>query len=133
MVQTINQTKASQVKAAGFILCGFSVALGAFAAHALESEISERYLNVFETGVKYQFYHGLALLILGAIYNEKLKWTYRLWLWGNIIFSVSLYFLSLNELMGENLKKLGAITPIGGLLMITGWILGALYFLRKKE
>lgn len=128
---TTNKQQSHIWKAAGFLLCGFSVGLGAFAAHALENTLSPRYLQVFETGVRYQFYHGLALLLL-AFVAPQLKWVLRLLFFGTLIFSVSLYFLSMNEIWGSQLKILGAITPFGGTLMLAGWTLGAYYFLRNK-
>ncbi len=108
--------------AIGFILLG--IILGAFGAHALKERISSERLVSFETGVRYQMYHGLALLALAA-FNEKwqlqLRWSYRLILLGTVLFSFSIYGLALQELTGWSLRFLGPITPLGGLLLIAAW------------
>jgi len=110
-----------------FLLCasisGFlSVALGAFAAHGLKQRLDEYSLSVFQTGVSYQFYHSLALGLLGLV---MLQMTHSLFktsgiafLFGICVFSGSLYILAIS---GQ--KWLGAITPFGGLAFLVGWIL----------
>ena len=104
------------------ILGGTAVAAGAFASHALRDQLSERLLGVFETGVRYQMYHALALLgvvllIRGAeetsIWLIAAGWAF---ITGVLIFSGSLYALSLSQI-----KFLGAITPLGGLALMVGW------------
>lgn len=106
----------------GSIIAALGVAVGAFGAHALKAilEANNR-LETFETGVKYQFYHALALIILGLIMQ---KFDHRLFVWsgysylaGIIIFSGSLYILSIS-----GVGKWGAVTPIGGLAFILGWL-----------
>lgn len=123
--------------ATGALFIGASVALGALAAHALEKSISLHYLEVFKTAAQYQMYSGLGLLVLG-LWKESpagKKIAVNFIIYGTLIFSVSLYVLALNELWGEGLKKLGMITPVGGVLMITGWLWLAWEFLKnnKKE
>lgn len=114
-----------------------AVILGALGAHALKSKISPEQLQSFETGVKYQMYHAILLLIL-AILIDKYAYKYLTWsansiTIGIVLFSVSIYFLSTKSLFGiENLKFLGPITPIGGLFLIAGWIFIAIAFLTKK-
>lgn len=105
----------------------FSVALGAFAAHSLKGTISDYALSIFETSVRYQFYHVFALLIVGVLYKEfpgkLLQWSGRLFIAGIILFSGSLYILTVIKafvLPGYN--WVGAITPFGGLCFIIGWI-----------
>lgn len=97
------------------------VLLGAFGAHALKSQLSPEMLQVYKTGVEYQFYHALGLLIIGLIgfhINSKwVSWSGILFIAGIILFSGSLYSLSISEI-----KILGAITPIGGLSFVAGWI-----------
>ncbi|MEK3723280.1 DUF423 domain-containing protein [Paenibacillus sp. FSL H8-0034] len=100
-----------------------SVILGAFGAHALKKKISAEMSAVYQTGVQYQIAHGLALLGLGIISNgivkSQLVYTAGWFLFaGIILFSGSLYVLSMT-----GIKKLGAITPIGGLAFIVGWLL----------
>ena len=99
-----------------------AVAFGAFGAHALKGilETNGR-LDVFETAVKYQFYHAFAILLAGVL-SEKLKghWTRRAtfcFFSGVVVFSGSLYALSLS-----NIGLFGAITPLGGVLLMIGWI-----------
>jgi uncharacterized membrane protein YgdD (TMEM256/DUF423 family) len=102
-----------------------SIVLGAFGAHALKDKISVDRLLSFETGVKYQMYHGLALLILGVLV-EKWSFNFRLpinlLIVGTLLFSLSIYGLALQEITGQELKFLGPITPLGGSLLIIGWI-----------
>ena len=121
----------------GALLGALSVILGAFGAHALRAIISEKGLATFETGVRYQFYHVIALLITGILYkeftNNFLLWAGRLFCLGMLFFSGSLYFLTLIEI-GEfnNLKWVGTITPIGGACFIFGWVLLALGISKNK-
>ncbi|WP_414583410.1 DUF423 domain-containing protein [Scytonema sp. PCC 10023] len=109
------------------ILGGLSVAAGAFGSHALREKISERSLEIFDIGARYQMYHALALLVvallLSRIESPPLILLASGWLFiiGITIFSGSLYALSLS-----GVKSLGAIAPIGGAALIAGW--GALAF-----
>jgi len=106
-----------------FVLVG--IILGAFGAHALKEIIETEQLISYETGVRYLNYHGLALLGLG-LSNDKLpigKWTARFMITGVLLFSGSIFLLSLQAPIGMNLKFLGPVTPIGGLFMIISWIL----------
>ena len=107
------------------LLAFLSVAIGAFGAHTLNELLTTEKLNSFETGVKYQFYHSLALLIIGLNAN-KLNDTAligKFMLIGIVFFSFSIYLLSLQELIGINLSILGPITPIGGLLLMISWLI----------
>lgn len=107
------------------LLAFLAVALGAFGAHTLNELLTTEKLNSFETGVKYQFYHSLALLIIGLNAN-KLNATAligKFMLIGIVFFSFSIYFLSLQELIGINLSILGPITPIGGLFLMISWLI----------
>lgn len=112
-----------------------SVILGALGAHAFKKLISSEKLLSFETGVRYQMYHALALLILGF----SLSFTTGLEKWagwgiiiGTFLFSVSIYFLSFSEYWNINLKILGPITPIGGVFMILGWGCLLFYFFKYR-
>jgi uncharacterized membrane protein YgdD (TMEM256/DUF423 family) len=105
----------------GALFGALSVMIGAFGAHALKGilETNGR-LDTFETGVKYQFYHSLALIMVGILaQRQDLKLASVAWFFiiGILVFSGSLYILSLT-----GIKWLGAITPIGGLAMIIGWL-----------
>jgi uncharacterized membrane protein YgdD (TMEM256/DUF423 family) len=104
-----------------------SVALGAFAAHSLKQNISDYAVNIFETGVRYQFYHVFALLASGILHkefqNNFIKGAGKLFITGIILFSGSLYFLALlRGAVVPGYDWIGAITPIGGLCFIAGWI-----------
>ena len=119
----------------GAVLIVTAIVLGAFGAHSLEKVLSIEKLDSFETGVRYQMYHGLAFLILGFNY-EKLGgitfWFFRLLVTGVLLFSGSIYFLSLQDVMGISLSFLGPITPIGGSLMIIAWIILIILLLKSK-
>ena len=107
------------------LLAFLAVTLGAFGAHTLNELLTTQKLNSFETGVRYQFYHSLALLIIGLNAN-KLNATAligKFMLIGIVFFSFSIYLLSLQELIGINLSILGPITPIGGLLLMISWLI----------
>jgi uncharacterized membrane protein YgdD (TMEM256/DUF423 family) len=111
----------------GAILGALSVVLGAFAAHTLKHNISDYALEIFETAVKYQFYHVFALLAVGIIYkefpNNFLNWSGKLFIAGIIVFSGSLYVLSaIKAAVVPGYNWIGAITPLGGLCFIVGWI-----------
>ena len=104
------------------IFGGSSVAAGAFASHALKEQLSERALEIFEVGARYQMYHALALLLVAILLGQSQTSSTSLiasgWLFiiGILIFSGSLYALSLSDI-----KILGAITPLGGVAFIAGW------------
>ena len=109
-----------------FLLSGsvfgfLSVALGAFAAHALKEKLDAYSLGVFQTGVQYQFFHALALLLVGLLSHtvnpEGFKAAGFSFLFGIVVFSGSLYLLAFT-----GVKWLGAITPIGGLGFLVGWV-----------
>jgi len=105
----------------GSALAALAVAIGAFGAHGLKSRVSADDLVIFETGVRYQMYHSLALILLGLIgvnfQSNIVQLPAILFLAGIIIFSGTLYLIPLT-----GLRWLGAITPIGGTALILGWI-----------
>jgi len=112
----------------GFIAVG----LGAFAAHGLKSRLPEDLLAIFQTGVQYQMYHALALFGVGLLAMQLsdstlLRASGWLFLIGIVIFSGSLYILSLS-----GIRWLGAITPIGGVAFLTGWALLAIAMLTGR-
>ncbi len=104
------------------IFGGLSVAGGAFGAHALREKISERSLEIFDTGARYQMYHAIALLLVAILISRSENPPTTLlvsgWLFiiGVVIFSGSLYALSLT-----GIKSLGAVAPLGGLALMLGW------------
>ena len=112
-----------------------AIIFGAFGAHALKKSLTVEQLNSFETGVKYQMYHALFLLFIGATQIITLKEKtiiFYLTLTGVFFFSGSIYVLTTNGLTGIKSKLIGPITPIGGLLLILSW--GYLFYviLTKK-
>ena len=112
-----------------------SVILGAFGAHALKKVLSVEKLQSFATGVKYQMYSALFLLIVGYLLkfeSPSEKWISILMIAGTFLFSMSIYFLSFSEVWNTNLKFLGPITPIGGLLMIISWAMLIFYFVKTR-
>ncbi|MFO5529052.1 MAG: DUF423 domain-containing protein [Cuspidothrix sp.] len=104
------------------IFGGLSVTGGAFGAHALREKISERSLEIFDTGARYQMYHAIALLLVAILMSRletpptALLVSGWLFIIGVAIFSGSLYVLSLT-----GIKSLGAVAPLGGLALMAGW------------
>ncbi|HAP01076.1 MAG TPA: DUF423 domain-containing protein [Bacteroidetes bacterium] len=118
------------------VFASLAVILGAFGAHTLKEKISPELLLSFETGVRYQFYHALALLLLGILIkdfqNRFTKWAAIFFTAGIIFFCGSIYILSIRDIIGlENYKWLGPITPLGGVCFIIGWA-SLLLSVRKK-
>ena len=106
--------------ALGAVFGGIAVALGAFGAHALRASLSPRDLEIFETGVRYQMYHALALVLVGILWawrpHASLLTAGWLFVAGITVFSGSLYLLVVT-----NTRWLGAVTPLGGVAFILAW------------
>lgn len=103
-----------------------AVILGAFGAHALKKKLTPELLHSFETGVKYQMYHAIVLLVLGFNLNFDRPLDSAIancFIFGTLLFSFSIYALCLTAAKGEKVRFLGPITPIGGLLLVIGWAL----------
>ncbi|CAM1360223.1 hypothetical protein BA195_04545 [Tenacibaculum soleae] len=98
-----------------------AVIFGAFGAHALKKILSEDQLKSFETGVKYQMYHAIVLLFVGSYFKGSNQLMNYSFIFGIILFSFSIYGLVLSDAKGKKMKFLGPITPLGGLLLVTGW------------
>lgn len=101
-----------------------AVVFGAFGAHALKKSFSDEQRKSFETGVKYQMYHAVVLLILGFNLNLSSaaeRYMIYCFILGTFLFSFSIYGLTLSAAKGKKLRFLGPITPIGGLLLVIGW------------
>ena len=112
----------------GSLLGAFAVALGAFGAHALKQKLGAEDLAVYQTGVQYQFYHVVAIFIAASLYGKFYRpavlWTGRFFITGIFLFSGSLYLMTyLKAFSSREAKWLGAITPVGGIFFITGWLL----------
>ncbi|TKH41453.1 DUF423 domain-containing protein [Paenibacillus terrae] len=107
----------------GCIMMFLAVVLGAFGAHALKKRLSADMMSIFQTGIQYHIAHGLGLILLGVVagnlvHSSLIVTAGWVMLAGILLFSGSLYALSLS-----GLKKLGAITPIGGVAFLTSWVL----------
>jgi uncharacterized membrane protein YgdD (TMEM256/DUF423 family) len=104
------------------VLLVLAVAIGAFGAHGLKSHLSDEMMQVYKTGVEYHFYHALGLLLVGllaiSIPSAFLNWSAICLTLGVVLFSGSLYLLAIT-----GIKWLGAVTPLGGLSFIAGWVL----------
>lgn len=104
-----------------------AVGLGAFGAHALKKLLSDYAVGIFETGVRYQFYHVFALALAGILYrdfpNKWILWSGSLFIAGMLLFSGSLYALTyVKGSVKPGLDWIGIITPFGGLAFIAGWV-----------
>ena len=117
------------------LLGALSVALGAFAAHGLKKILTTDDLQIFETAVRYQFYHVFALLTTGILYaafpGKLVAWAGKLFITGIILFSGSLYLLCYVKYSEMPLNWIGAITPLGGVAFIAGWLM--LFFAVLKR
>lgn len=109
--------------ATGALFGMLSVIFGAFGAHALKKILSNEQLHSFEVGVKYQMYHAIVLLVLGFNSENVTSAIYYCFTIGIILFSFSIYGLILSDVKGKKLRFLGPITPLGGLLLVIGWLL----------
>jgi len=106
----------------GSVLAMLSVAIGAFGAHLLKPIIDADLLKVYETGVQYQMMHALGLILIAIIIGQwgestRIRWAGILLISGIVLFSGSLYVLSIS-----GIKVLGAITPLGGICFLAGWL-----------
>ncbi|ESU28479.1 hypothetical protein FLJC2902T_18460 [Flavobacterium limnosediminis JC2902] len=113
------------VLAFGALYAGLAVIFGAFGAHALKKRMSDDLLKSFETGVKYQMYHAIVLLILPQLLTfetaleQSIGWCFII---GILLFSFSIYGLCLTAMNGNKWRFLGPVTPLGGLLLVIGWM-----------
>ncbi|WFO15387.1 DUF423 domain-containing protein [Cellulophaga baltica 4] len=119
----------------GILFGALAVILGAFGAHGLKEVLSEEALASYTTGVTYQMYHALVLLILSGvtkIQEKNKKLIYGVFTAGVLLFSFSIYLLATNSLTSFDFKAIGFITPVGGLLLIAGWILLGFRYCKEK-
>lgn len=120
----------------GTVLAGLAVALGAFGAHGLKKVVSAENVAIYQTGVQYQMYHALALVLVGIlserILNNYLSYAGVLFVAGIILFSGSLYLIVSLYAMNKTVPTaVGILTPIGGLFFILGWICLLVSLLKK--
>ncbi|GGL49792.1 DUF423 domain-containing protein [Sporolactobacillus putidus] len=109
----------------GSLLAFLSVSFGAFGAHVLKARLGDHYLSIFQTGVQYQMFHSLGLILIGILALSvfrgsagTLQWAGWLMVLGVVLFSGSLYALSITRI-----DALGAITPFGGVAFLISWVL----------
>tara|TARA_B100001063_G_C16771274_1_gene561763 strand:+ start:2139 stop:2534 length:396 start_codon:yes stop_codon:yes gene_type:complete len=120
MINSLLRSKNILILAA---LMGFlSVAIGAFAAHALKNLLPSYALMWVDTGVKYQMFHGGVLLILGFVLKQWPAWTMIKWAAASFLVGVLLFSGSLYIMAATQIKALGMITPIGGVALLVGWL-----------
>ncbi len=112
-----------------------AIVLGAFGAHALKKVMQPEPLQSFEVGVRYMMYHAIFLLFIGTtsfLTPEQKNIVFYLAFAGTLFFSVSIFLLTTSSVSGLNLKFLGPITPVGGLLLIASWGMTFFYIITKK-
>lgn len=109
--------------AAGAINGAVAVAAGAFAAHGLRDRLEVRALEIFETAARYHMYHAIAMVLAGLLLARRAGWVFQV---GIVLFSGSLYALALTDV-----KVLGAVTPLGGLAFLVGWLWLAIAALKQ--
>jgi len=120
-------------------LGGLGVALGAFGAHGLQKiTADEKIIHGYQTGVQYQMYHALALMAIAIIYfqfkGSLIKWAAILFITGIVLFSGSLYFITILKVQeNDAVKFVGPVTPIGGILFIAGWLAILIASLKKNN
>jgi uncharacterized membrane protein YgdD (TMEM256/DUF423 family) len=122
----------------GIVMAATAVILGAFGAHGLKKIVTSEQLEVFKTGVQYQFYHALGIILVALVaqhvqhvFIKRAAWMF---FFGILAFSGSLYLITLfYALNTEGVRWVGAITPIGGLLFILGWIMLGLGVHKNKN
>jgi len=120
---------------AGVSFAAVSVVLGAFGAHQLKEIVEAKDLVTWETGCRYQMYHALALILISMISAEhkNLKRAVFFFSMGIFLFSGSLYFIALKDVLSMNLKFIGPLTPIGGLFFVAGWVSLLLFSISNVE
>ena len=120
----------------GALLGGSAVALGAFGAHGLKKIATPETVNTFQTGVQYQMYHALALILTAIVFervgSNLMQWAGNCFMIGTLLFSGSLYALTAFKASGKvGMDGIGIITPFGGLFFIAGWMLFFIAIIRK--
>jgi uncharacterized membrane protein YgdD (TMEM256/DUF423 family) len=126
-----------KILVAGIICAGLAVMFGAFGAHGLKKLVDAEAIEVFKTGVQYQFYHAIALIVTAILFSKisakQINWAGNLFLTGILFFSGSLYAITLCKAMEIAVPKfIFPITPIGGACFIAGWIF-LLFAVIKKQ
>ena len=135
VVKSMNKNQSLRWIAVGSIVVAVAVMLGAFGAHGLKEVLTAAQMKVYQTAVQYHFYHGLGLMLVGLVMvnlsdviSAGLRWVPWLLLIGIVLFSGSLYALTLFDL-----RWLGIVTPFGGLSFIAGWVLLAVVLWKQGK
>ncbi|WP_024768221.1 DUF423 domain-containing protein [Aquimarina macrocephali] len=119
----------------GAVMGLLAVLLGAFGAHGLEKLVDPEQINSFTTGVRYQMYHAIVCIILGnmsVLQEVTRKRIFYFFMGGITLFSGSIYLLVIDEVLGISLSSIGFITPLGGLLLILGWVFLVISLVKIK-
>ena len=123
----------NKAKFFGALFSLLAVIIGAFNSHALKKILPESAIESIDVAIKYMMYHGLALLILSILSLKEKKYVANLFIFGTILFSFSILFLSLQSIINIKVSWLGPVTPIGGSFLILGWMLLLYRFVREKH
>ncbi len=119
----------------GAVIALIAVLLGAFGAHGLQKLVDADSINSYTTGVRYQMYHAITCIILGnlsVLSDSAKKKIFYLFLAGIFLFSGSIYLLVIDEVLGISLSSIAFITPLGGLLLISGWVFFIISLIKIK-
>jgi len=134
--KAVNEVMNKTIFSTGIVFGTLAVILGAFGAHGLEKLVDADAIQSYETGVRYQMCHALFLLILANtnfVGEKKKSIIFYLITLGVILFSFSIFLLATNDLTSFDFKKIGLLTPLGGLLLILGWIVLGFRALKRKN
>ena len=121
-----------KAKIFGTLFVLISVIFGAINTHYLESILPKIAINSIDVSLRYMIYHGLGLLIISILPIKEKRYIINLFIIGTLLFSLSILILSFQSISNSNLGWLGPLTPIGGLLLISGWIILLYSFIREK-
>ena len=121
-----------KAKIFGTLFVLISVIFGAIKTHYLESILPKIAINSIDVSLRYMIYHGLGLLIISILPIKEKRYIINLFIVGTLLFSLSILILSFQSISKSNLGWLGPLTPIGGLLLIGGWIILLYSFIREK-
>lgn len=121
-----------KTKIFGALFALISVIFGALNSHALKKILPETAIESIDISLRYMMYHGLALLIISILPLKEKKYIVNLFIIGILLFSFTILILSFQSIINIKVKFLGPLTPIGGSLLILGWILLLYRFIREK-
>ena len=121
-----------KAKIFGTLFVLISVIFGAINTHYLKSILPKIAINSIDVSLRYMIYHGLGLLIISILPIKEKRYIINLFIVGTLLFSLSILILSFQSISKSNLGWLGPLTPIGGLLLIGGWIILLYSFIREK-